>query len=179
MAEITDDAMERATGKRRAGWFELLDAMGGREMTHKEIARALEEQGRIAERWWCQTVTVEYERHIGRRAHGQRQAGDFSAAASRTFAAADLDAGLSAWQAVAEASEPFDGVGLADPPSTSATEKWRYWRARLDDGSRVVVTVSMRRPGTCTLGLAHEGLHDEESVERWKRFWKPLLKSVG
>ena len=179
MAEITDDAMARATGKRRAGWFELFDARGGRDMTHKEIARALQEKGGISERWWCQTVAVEYERHTGSRAHGQRQTGDFSAAASRTFAAADLDAGLSTWQALAEASEPFDGVGLADPPSTSATEKWRYWRARLDDGSRVVVTVSMKRPGTCTLGLAHQGLPDEESVDRWKRFWKPLLKSVG
>ena len=42
MPEISDKALEKATGRTRAGWFELLDELGARNMSHKEIARMLE-----------------------------------------------------------------------------------------------------------------------------------------
>ena len=95
MATISDEAIEKATGRTRTQWFEILDDLGAQDMTHKQIARVLEDRKLIDDAWWCQTVTVEYERHIGRRAEGQLSSGKFSASASKTFPAADLDAATS------------------------------------------------------------------------------------
>ena len=76
--------MERATGKRHAEWFALLDAWGATEHTHTEIARWLSETHAFPG-WWVQNVTVAYERARGMRAPHQMRDG-FSISVTRTIA---------------------------------------------------------------------------------------------
>jgi hypothetical protein len=63
---ISDASVEKATGKPSDHWFRALDAFakkqGGHD--HKAAAIHLHEQMGVPE-WWCQMVTVLYERERG------------------------------------------------------------------------------------------------------------------
>ena len=87
---VSDDKMLEATGKRHAEWFAILDAWGGTEHDHTEIARYVIE-GLGVDGWWGQGITVSYERARGMRAVGQMKDG-WTINASKTInvAAGDL-----------------------------------------------------------------------------------------
>ena len=178
MATISDEAMEKATGRNRAQWFVILDDLGAQDLTHKQIARLLEGRKLIEGAWWSQTVTVEYERHIGRRAEGQLSSGKFSASASKTFSAADLDAALSAWTAAIGTPESYDGVSAEGDPEFTQSEVWRYWRVRLNDGSRATAAILIKTPGKATVSISHNGLSDADVAAARKVFWKAALSRL-
>src|SRR5262245_554213 len=60
-SEIGSEAVQKATGRGWDEWFAILDSHRAQEMTHKDIAVLLHEKHGVAE-WWCQMVTVAYER---------------------------------------------------------------------------------------------------------------------
>ena len=145
---MDDSKAIAATGKAFGDWFAILDERGARDLPHKDIARLLQGDYGVPS-WWSQSVTVEYERHIGRRETGQRQSGEFEATATRTLPIT-MDEALDAWLArlpAGAAADSIDGVAFAEAPSTSRTEKRRYWRVRLEDGSRVTVFFSAKPGG--------------------------------
>ena len=78
--------MVEATGKSHEEWFAILDAWGGTDHDHTEIARhVIDELG--VPGWWGQSITVSYERARGLRAVGQMKDG-WTINASRTINAA-------------------------------------------------------------------------------------------
>lgn len=81
---ISDDAVHRATGRTWDDWFRWLDERGAARMSHKKIVALLREQGGIANGWWQQMVTVEYERARGLRVEGQTAEVGFEIGVSRT-----------------------------------------------------------------------------------------------
>ena len=145
-----DDAkILAATGKALEDWCAILDERGARDLPHRDIARLLQGDYGVPG-WWSQSVTVEYEKRIGRREAGQRQSGEYEANATRTLPVT-MDAALDSWLARLPGAGPqsaFDGVAFAGEPSTSRTDKRRYWRVALDDGSRVTVYFSAKPDGT-------------------------------
>jgi hypothetical protein len=180
------DPVARATGRDLAEWFALLDERDAREMPHKDIARLLNTEYGVPG-WWSQNVTVEYEKHIGRRETGQRQDGQYEATATRTFPGT-MDDVLERWTArlpADRAAMTFDGIEVADLPGVSRTEKWRYWRAALADGSRVTVTIGEKPGGPVTAGgpastlaVTSSKLATREEAARWKTFWRAYLKAL-
>jgi hypothetical protein len=80
--QMGDDAILKGTGRDWGAWVEALDAWGGRERAHTEIARHVAEEHGI-DGWWAQAVTVGYERIAGLRSVNQRPDG-FSMDASKT-----------------------------------------------------------------------------------------------
>ena len=172
-----------ATGKAPDEWFAILDERGARDMAHKDIATLLREELGVPS-WWSQMVTVEFEKHIGRRETGQR-GGAWSSTTSRTLPGT-MDEVFGRWLAlVAAAPEQgaFDGVPWAAEPAVSRTEKWRYWRVPLADGSKVVVTVSAK-PGAggegdaSVLAATSDRLAAKDDVARRKSFWKAFLAGL-
>lgn len=136
------EAIEKGTGRSWADWLAFFDRIGADRLDHAALAREVEAEG-TATGWWAQAVVIHFEQETGRRVEGQTSDGRFAANASRTVAG-DLDAGLARWTELVANADDFDGVPLDAEPSVSATEKWRYWRCRLVDGSRVQVTVSAK-----------------------------------
>ncbi len=176
-----DDApVIKATGKAWTDWFAILDAREARTLPHKEIARLLREDYGVAS-WWSQSVTVEYEKHIGRREPGQRQGGEYTTTVSRTLPGT-TDEALDRWLSLlpAGAGAPaFDGVPFAEEPSISRTEKWRYWRVRLADGAMVTVYISAKPGGDASLLAVETGkLADKAAIGRWKSHWKAFLAGL-
>jgi hypothetical protein len=81
----SDELFLRNTGKLSTEWFALLDAWGGAERKHPQIARWLSEEHGVPG-WWAQTITVAYEQASGKRVPGQDADGTFSINASKTVA---------------------------------------------------------------------------------------------
>lgn len=175
---MSDAALQAATGKKWDEWYAILDSAGAREMPHKEIAQWLHDSGTLTLPWWGQMVTVGYEQHIGRRESGQNCYGDFVANASKTLPGT-LDSALAAWLARVAGLGDFNGVPLAGEPRVTSTEKWRYWRAVLADGSAVSVNIGLKGEGKVGLAVDHGKLADQEAVTAWKAYWKEFLSTVS
>lgn len=176
----------RATGRDLPAWFAVLDKRGARDLPHKDIARLLADDYGVSG-WWSQSVTVDYEKHIGRRETGQRQDGRYEGTATRTLPGT-MDEVLGRWLAALPAdpgTPTFDGVELAGAPRVSRTGKWRYWRAELADGSHVTVTIGEKPGGAAraggpasTLAVTSSKLASPEQAARWKIYWRTYLAGL-
>jgi hypothetical protein len=174
---VDDAAAVKATGKAWREWFAILEERGARSLPHAHIARMLHEDYGVSG-WWSQSVTVAYEKEIGRRETGRRGERDYTASTSRTLRGG-LDEVFDRWLALVRRVDALDGVPLVADPTVSRTAKWRYWRAGLSDGSKVTVTVSAKPSGeSCTLGLEHGKLAGRPEADRWRAFWKGYLTEL-
>src|SRR5699024_7008474 len=173
-------AISTATGREWLEWVELLDRAGARSLGHTAIAAlALELVPEAAgqKEWWAQGTAVAFEQHAGLRVPGQTCDGDFQLSMTRTVAG-DKDAVLQAWVGVVGSREDFGGVPVDSEASTSATERWRYWRVPLADGTRVAVSIGDKEAGKCSVGLVHSKLDTAEAIEHWRPVWKDLLAQL-
>ena len=181
-----DTPVMKATGRELREWFAILDEHEARDLPHKDIARLLTAEYEVPG-WWSQSVTVEYEKHIGRRETGQTQSGEYEGTATRTLPGT-MDEVLERWMARLPddpAAAVFDGVGFAGEPSVSRTDKWRYWRVTLADGSRVTVTIADKPGGAAkaggpasSLAVTSSKLVTREESARWKSFWRAYLAEL-
>jgi len=173
---VRTEAIEEGTGRSWVDWLAFFERIGAERLDHAEIAREVEAEGH-ATGWWGQAVVIHYEQLTGRRVEGQLGDGKFATNASRTVPG-DLDAGLARWESLVADDDGFDGVPLDSEPSSSATEKWRYWRARLADGSRIQVTVSAKDGGKVVVAVQHDRLGSLEERDRWKAYWRGRLSGL-
>lgn len=172
---MSEEAVLDGTAQGWAHWLAVIDATGGRDMSHAEIAAWLRTQD--VPGWWCQMVAVGYERMIGRRAVGQRCDGEFAASASKTYAG-DKDEALAAWLSLVAERTEFAGALATSEPRVTQSEKWRYWRVDLEGGSRATVHFSDKAAGKATIGVDHQKLASKEAADEAKAFWKSLFAMV-
>lgn len=128
--------------------------------------------------WWAQGVTVAFEQHIGRRGVGERCDGSFSAGVSKTLPGS-MDDVLAKVQRAASGLIEFAGVPSDGGPSTSATEKWRYWRVKLADGSKVTINIQEKPGGEKSIAAVnHDDLGSSEQIDGVKAWWRSFLSSL-
>lgn len=175
------EPFERATNRPWGEWVALLDAAGARALPHPEIVPLVLAQIDVDSlynaNWWAQGLTIAYEQHIGRRIPGQRGDGTFAGSISKTYPGS-LDDALAAWQAIVAGRTEFIGLRVAGEPASSATEKWRYWRCGLEDGSKVNVTVNAVGPGKSRIAVEHTKLTSPEAIAASKQWWRELLAGI-
>ena len=169
-------AIEKGTGRSWDGWLAFLESIGADKLSHKEIAERIAATG-DASGWWAQSITVAYEQQIGRRVPGQDGDGAFQVSTTKTFPGT-MDEALDAWVALIGDRKSLSDVAITRGPETSSTEKFRYWRCGLEDGSRVGVSIYQKAPGKASIGLGHEKLESEAQVEHWRVFWKDMLAGL-
>lgn len=177
---INTEGIEKATGKRWEEWVKILDDIGAKDLTHKEIARKLYDMldGKLENHgWWAQGITVAYEQQIGRRVPGQREDGTFEVSVNKTLNGS-MDDVFAAWLELTEQQADFNGIKPVSEPSTSETEKWRNWRVNLADGTKVVVGINQKTPEKAGLGLAHQKVASSEDAEVWRSYWQEFLQRI-
>lgn len=170
----TDKSVHKATGKVWDEWMSELERIQAHKLSHKDLAAMLVADYDVSA-WWAQTITVEYERFIGRREVGQSCEGDYQAGASKTLPGT-MDEVLDAWEEFVAGKKSLNDDAYADTPNISKTEKWRYWRVNLQGGSKVNITITQKAPGKVGLAVNHEKLPDTDAVDAWKVFWKACFK---
>ncbi len=172
---ISTLAIEKGTGRPWEEWLAYLESINAPQLSHKEIAKKVYDKG--APGWWAQTVTVAYEQHIGRRVPGQDCDGEFSVSVGKTLDGT-FDQALETWVKLVGGRNEFSEITISRAPEITTTDKWRYWRCGLADGSRVNVNIYQKVPGKAALSVQHEKLESSEQVEHWRPYWKELLKKL-
>lgn len=174
------NAVASATGRSWEEWVRLLDQAGARQLNHTSIAAlALELMPKSAEQpeWWAQGTAVAFAQHAGLRVPGQTSTGEFQLSTTRTVAGTK-DEVMQTWLKLVESRTEFDGVPVEGEASTSSTERWRYWRVRLADGTRVAINIGDKPTDKSSVGLVHSKLDSAEAIERWRPIWKSLLAQI-
>jgi hypothetical protein len=172
---LSEETIQQATGMSWDEWLHFFDAIDAQHLSHQEIVERADELGTPA--WWRQMITVAYEQHIGRRVAGQDLSGTFNVSASKTVPGS-LDEALARWIELIGDCEEFTSVPISKGPEVRSTEKWRYWRCTLADGSRVVVNISTKPAGRSVISVQHEKLESTEQAEHWRTYWKALLRDL-
>lgn len=172
LAGMSDASVAKQSGKNWAQWVETLDAFGGADKPHRDIAAYVYSLG--VPGWWSQTVTVGYERIRGLRARGQRRSGSWEMSKSRTFpvSVAALFAAFSNARKRAR--------WLPDNKVTVRTASENK-RMRLSWDDRTVVDIGFTAKGDrkSQVALAHLKLTRKEDADRMKSFWSGRLDALA
>jgi hypothetical protein len=164
----SDAEIRRRTGRGWEEWFDVLDAWGATERSHRDIAKwlAAEQLGGIsALAWDAQAITHGYELTRAMRQVGEHEDG-FRASVSRTI-------GASAHEVYAA----FLAAGWDLSVRTATAPK----RARFDcpDGtSRVHVVFDAKAPDRTTVALTHVRLRDAAHADAVKAQWRERLGAL-
>lgn len=171
LAGMRDEAVRAKTGRTWREWCALLDAEGGPQETHTEIARALRTRHGLSA-WWAQTVTGGYERIRGRRRQNERPSG-FGTSRSRTFALP-----IQRVRSALPANARRQWAG--DEPSTARRSSNRdVVRFRLGDGSFVDISLLPRGPAKTTVVIHHSRLPQAADVARRRAHWGERLAALA
>jgi len=191
---IGDEAVKAKTGKTWSQWFTILDKWGAKKKPHKEIAAYLHKDLGVPG-WWCQMVTVEYER-----AHGLRRVGEtaekkgFTVDVQRTIKASAKETWdkylqprhVSKWFAakakaqlrVGGRYDNADGYGgeyLALSPPKRARMTWEA--ADCCPGTIVEMTILPAGPGKVAVRVTHTKLKTQKDRKEIKEGWSWALDS--
>ena len=172
---FSEAAVRTATGKRWDDWFRILDAWGGTEHTHTEIARYVNQELGV-DGWWAQSVTVGYERARGMRAPHQRTDG-FSVDVSKTFPV-DAEHLYRAFVDARQRNRWIERGTLALRTSTPAKRSARFDFGTGTKASRVIVSITPKGPTKATAAIQHERLSAAEDVETMRAFWKERFEDL-
>lgn len=175
---INTDSIASATNKSWEQWVSEIDAAGGRNMSHTELARKLYDElsGKVdSHGWWAQGITVAYEQFIGRRVPGQLANGLFEIAVSKTVQSPRdiMFKTLVAWladQKTFNSKQPLK-------QRVSETPKRSNWRCDFDDGSKFAATVEGETKSKIV--LSHTDIVSKESADDWKKYWKSVLENTA
>ena len=173
--EASPEAVRRATGRTPDEWFALLDAVGAERWAHRDIARWLGSEHDVSP-WWCQQITVEYERARGLRAKYETTRG-FQVSVSKT-----LNAPLaSLYAVVADAGlrgRWLPGAPLTlrrDTPEKSTRLKW----AEENGASNVDIGYYANGAGRSRITIQHSRLTSADEVEKRRAYWKAALERLA
>lgn len=169
---ISDAAVQKATGKSWAEWFQRLDAADASKLDHKGIVAILRERHGLGP-WWRQMVTVEYERARGLRKVYETPRG-FQVGVSRTFAA-PVARVYAAWQDKRTRSAWLGDCTLTIRKATRNKSLRIAW----DNGATgVEVNFYAKGPAKCQCAVQHNKLNDRKAVERMRKLWSTALDAL-
>lgn len=188
----SEDAVKKATGKGWEEWFELLDDSGMRDKPHKEIAQWLSDQNLIQSSWWCQSVTVAYEYHHGKRELGQTVDAGYQMGAQRTVDAPAEKVwqfliskeGVRLWLGDTALTfqkgakyETSDGT-TGEIRSIDEGKKLRLtWQPPTKASSTIQIYL-LPQNGKTSLSFHHEKLSGLKEREHMKRHWQQVLERI-
>ena len=163
--------MKAKTGKDWSGWFGWLDKAGAAKLEHKAIARWLSVNHGIPG-WWCQMITVEYERVRGLRARHETKEG-FSVSATRT-----LKTSVSAlYAATANASQRKKWFPKGAFEASSQTRD-KYVRGAWKDSARLEFGFYPKGDGKAQIALQVSKLTRRGDVESERTAWRSALSKL-
>ncbi|GAB3616480.1 hypothetical protein GCM10027416_10370 [Okibacterium endophyticum] len=166
-----DDSVEKATGRSRDQWRSLLGSSGAATWSHTATASWLVDEHGV-DGWWAQSITVDFEQHIGRRKPGQRADGTFEVSVSRTVPLEQrpaLDAAI---------ASVTSGVG-SDPVAVNTGGKHINARWNLDDGRALLAAVQPSKNGRSAVSLTLSKITDESTLADAKAMLKEFSASCG
>jgi hypothetical protein len=188
LGAVSDSATREKTGHGLDHWFAVLDRFGASLKGHTASARHLSEDHAVPD-WYCQGITVSYERTRGLRSTNQACDGGFQVSVSRVVPASVAevrDAVCSperraAWLANAdpELVRTLRAGLLTEKAKTFVVREKGDARVRFRWGkSTVEVRIDPRPNGKASIVAANMDLPHAEAVEPRRAAWSGALDSL-
>jgi len=165
---FSDAVVKARTGRDWAAWFRMLDRAGASRLRHRQIAEILSTRHKVPG-WWCQMLTVEYERARGLRARHQTAAG-YSVSVSKTLATR-LGNVYSATARPGERRKWFPRGAF----EASSQTRDRYFRGRWKQDARLEIGFYARGSGKSQIAVQVSRLARKGDVEPVRQAWKSAL----
>jgi len=172
-AGITDATVQLRTGKRWKEWFLLLDHIGGKKKSHRELVIFLNQRYPRLGGWWEQMITVAYEQSRGLREMHQ-QASGFTANVSKTIAA-PLARLYRAWTEAALRIQWLPRAALTVRKATRNKSLRISWA---DGKTSLEVNFYAKGAGKSQVVVQHTRLADARAVARSKAYWGQRLDAL-
>ena len=169
--EMSDEAIRAGTGKGWDEWCDLIDQFPGRTEGHTAIAEHIRNEHGVGD-WWCQGVTVGYERITGLRLPYQMADGTFTANKSRTVTI-DAENLRRLLLDDDERAHLFPGV----PTELNSRPTAKAIRVAIGPGI-AMFSLEDRGGGRSKVTVAHTGLPAYDDVEEWKFYWADWLDAI-
>lgn len=185
---VSEEAVQKATGKSWSQWFKVLDNWGATKKSHKEIARHLSDTEDISG-WWAQSITVEYERARGMRDVGQVASKKFELSVQRTLPT-DLDTLKSLWLEgrrrsgwISDASwrDAFTKAMRTRNETVTAMGDCVYLKLPVganERADRVQLTFSAKDKERAVVRVQHGGIASAKERDVLKADWKNMLDAL-
>lgn len=179
--EVSDDSVRAATGRGWDQWCDLIDDWRSADNRSEQSALAPWDHKATAARlrseldvdlWWCQGVTVGYERITGLRLPGQMADGTFTANKSKTIT---VDAAI----LKAMLAHDDDRADLFPGLETTLRSKPTSKVQRIQIGPGVAqIGIEDRGDGRAKVVVQHEKLPSADDVPEWKHYWSDWLDAL-
>lgn len=167
-AGISEEAVKKATGKTWKQWIAALDKAGCKQLSHKEIARLVNDRFETGD-WWSQMVTVGYEKATGKRVKHERPDG-FEISRTKMIEA-PVSAAFQAWLKPAKRSK-----WLTEPVTIRTSTSNKSMRLNWSDGVQLLsVGFYPKGTGKTQVAVQHGKLPSAAAAEKAKRFWSAAL----
>jgi hypothetical protein len=162
---MSEESIQKATGKTWDEWFVLLDAWDAASKDHTEVARYVADELGVRD-WWAQMLTVGYERARGlRKVHETKQG--FVGNASKTVPA-PIERLYAAF-----ADEAIRDRWLEPGYLTLRTaQENRSARFDVATGGILELWFTDKGPSKSSVALGQSKLAEADEVAAWKAFWK-------
>jgi len=172
IAGISDQAVQAATGRSWAQWFDALTKAGAAKLDHKSIATLLSEKFDCP-MWWSQMVTVGYEQAHGRRKVHETSKG-FQVGVSKTFAVPVSEL-YASWENEKCRSDWLRSPAMTIRKATKNKSMRITWET---DGSNVEALFYAKGPGKSSVSVQQNKLADERRVREVRAYWSAALRDL-
>jgi uncharacterized protein YndB with AHSA1/START domain len=170
-AGICETAVRKATGKGWGDWYDLLDAAGARDMSHRQILVVVARHE--ASVWWQQMIAVAYEQARGLREKHQKDDG-FAATVSKVVKAGVARV-YAAWTEDEVRAGWLDASGWNIRKATPCRSLHITWK---DGRTHLEVHLHPRGEGRSIIQVEHARLTSLDDVHRLKAFWGVALERL-
>ncbi|HMA41245.1 MAG TPA: hypothetical protein VKP10_14315 [Gemmatimonadales bacterium] len=172
LAGLSDAAIKAKTGCTWERWVKALDYRKAYEWPHREIAEYVQQKFKVPD-WWCQMVTVGYERIKGLRAIGQQRDGSYEASKSKVIAV-PVSRLYRAWHDARTRARWLPDVKPVIRTATAAKSMRLTW----PDGTSVLIGFAAKGAAKSQVAIQHVRLPDRETATRMKEYWAARLGAL-
>jgi hypothetical protein len=168
---MSDASVKAKTGRDWPSWFEALDKAGAAKLNHTAIAQLISDEYGIPG-WWCQQVTVEYERARGLRERHQKADG-FSVGISKTVATSLAKL----YEATASPAQRKKWFPKGDFEPSSQTKN-KYLRGAWNETARLEIGFYAKGENKAQIAIQVNRLAKKTDVERQRELWKAAVAKL-
>lgn len=173
-SNVSDEAVQNATGKTWGEWLQLIDAAGGQQMNHKQIVAYLGENHAALSGWWQQMVTVTYEQARGLREKHEKPGG-FEISRSKTINANSATL-IHAFTDEQTRQQWLSEANVTVRETSPGKAIWMDWS---DGVTRVNGRFTPKGADRCQVTVQHIKLPDAEAAEAMKSYWEEKLTALA
>jgi hypothetical protein len=168
---MSDASVKAKTGRDWPSWFGALDKAGAAKLNHTQIAQHIADEYGIPG-WWCQQVTVEYERARGLRERHQTTDG-YSVGISKTVATSLAKL----YEATANSAKRKKWFPKGKFELSSQT-KDKYFRGSWNDSARIEIGFYAKGENKAQIAIQVNRLAKKAEVESQRELWKAAVAKL-